>query len=269
MQCSLLSAPPLFFLNESSVSAEEDENEDEESNTDISESESGEETDISYSEAVEYDDHLERYGAYYIFLNLINNQYICRLHLPYHEIKKFMVFEECLLALFKKCRNCGDSSTRITTKTTGTFLGIIQNCSNCCYTFKWDSQPVIGSTPVGNILLSASILFSGATPTKVLRVLQMYGCATISERTYFGHQSSFLLPSVFTVWNNHQADLLKQLHQEKRRLTIGGDARADSPGHSAKFGSYTVMELEKKVVIDVELVQVSSYIMSQSFILAI
>ena len=31
----------------------------------------------------------------------------------------------------------------------------------------------------------------------------------------------------------------------------------DSPGHSAKFGSYTVMELEKKVVIDVELVQVS------------
>ena len=106
------------------------------------------------------------------FFNSINNQYICRLHLPYHEIKKFMVFEECLLVLFKKCRNCGDSSTRITTKTTGTFLGIIQNCSNCCYTFKWDSQPVIGSTPVGNILLSASILFSGATPTKVLRVLQ-------------------------------------------------------------------------------------------------
>ena len=35
MQCSLLSAPPLSFLNESSVSAEEDENQDEESNTDI------------------------------------------------------------------------------------------------------------------------------------------------------------------------------------------------------------------------------------------
>ena len=67
MQCSLLSAPPLSFLNESSVSPEEDENEDEESNTDISESESGEETDVSYSKAVEYDDRLERYGAHYIF----------------------------------------------------------------------------------------------------------------------------------------------------------------------------------------------------------
>ena len=38
---------------------------------------------------------------------------------------------------------------------------------------------------------------------------------------------------------------------------IGGDGRADSPGYSAKFGSYTVMELKRDVVIDVQLVQVS------------
>ena len=67
VQCSLLSAPPLSFLNKSSASAEEDDNEDEKSNTDTSESESGEETDVSYSEVGEYDDHLERYEAHYIF----------------------------------------------------------------------------------------------------------------------------------------------------------------------------------------------------------
>ena len=37
---------------------------------------------------------------------------------------------------------------------------------------------------------------------------------------------------------------------------LGGDGRADSPGHSAKFGSYTTMELQKKAVIDIQLVQV-------------
>ena len=37
---------------------------------------------------------------------------------------------------------------------------------------------------------------------------------------------------------------------------LGGDGRADSPGHSAKFGSYTMMELKKKIVIDIQLVQV-------------
>lgn len=53
-------------------------------------------------------------------------------------------------------------------------------------------------------------------------------------------------------------ELFKELRKEKRPLILGGDGRADSPGHSAKFGSYTVVELKRKVVIDVQLVQVST-----------
>ena len=43
------------------------------------------------------------------------------------------------------------------------------------------------------------------------------------------------------------------------QLVIGGDGRAESPGHSAKFGSYTVMESKKEVGIDISLVQVSTH----------
>ena len=50
---------------------------------------------------------------------------------------------------------------------------------------------------------------------------------------------------------------MKELKREKRALVLGGDGRADSPGHSAKFGSYTMMELKKKIVLDLQLVQVS------------
>ena len=39
-------------------------------------------------------------------------------------------------------------------------------------------------------------------------------------------------------------------------LVIGGDIRADSPGHSAKFGSYTVMDLEHHHILNVESVQI-------------
>ncbi len=38
-------------------------------------------------------------------------------------------------------------------------------------------------------------------------------------------------------------------------LIIGGDARADSPGHSAKYGSYTVMEMRIGKILMTELVQ--------------
>ena len=115
---------------------------------------------------------------------------------------------------------------------------------------------MIKKVPAGNILLSAAILFSGSLPTKVLRLLKIYGCASISRSTFFSHQEHILQPSIFTVWKDHQSELFRQLRREKRPLILGGDGRADSPGHSAKFGSYTVMELKKKAVIDIELVQV-------------
>ena len=39
-------------------------------------------------------------------------------------------------------------------------------------------------------------------------------------------------------------------------LALGGDARNDSPGHCAKYGSYTFLELKHDVVLDVQLLQV-------------
>ena len=39
-------------------------------------------------------------------------------------------------------------------------------------------------------------------------------------------------------------------------LSVGGDGRADSPGHSAKYGSYGLIDLDTNKVIHVQLVQV-------------
>ena len=49
---------------------------------------------------------------------------------------------------------------------------------------------------------------------------------------------------------------LEALKKLGKPLVIGGDARADSPGHCAKFGSYTVMDLEHHHILNIELVQV-------------
>ena len=166
------------------------------------------------------------------------------------------MFEKCLLSLFEKCNKCSHESTQITTKTMGTYLHVEQHCSFCSTTFTWDSQLFIKNQPAGNIILSASILFAGALPSKVLHVLKLFGCVTICDRTFFLHQREYLQPCISKVWAKHQESLIKQLRQEKRALIIGGDGRADSPGHSAKFGSYTVMELKEEVVLDVQLVQV-------------
>lgn len=39
-------------------------------------------------------------------------------------------------------------------------------------------------------------------------------------------------------------------------VVVGGDARCDSPGYSAKYGTYTIMDLERNKILDIQLVQV-------------
>ena len=99
----------------------------------------------------------------------------------------------------------------------------------------WNSQPCRKGIPIGNILLSAAILYSGALPAKMLLMLKILGCVSITSRTYFRHQRHYLQPAILSVWNKHQAKIIKQLQLEKRPLVLGGDGRADSPGHSAKL----------------------------------
>lgn len=42
-------------------------------------------------------------------------------------------------------------------------------------------------------------------------------------------------------------------------VVLSGDGRSDSPGHSAKYGAFTVIEQKVNKVLDVELVQVSLF----------
>ncbi len=141
--------------------------------------------------------------------------------------------------------------------TVGTLLNITFLCTSCKTQSKWDSQPYIGHFPAVNILLSAGILFAGTSANKVLRALNSIGVATYHRRTFFRHQKHILNPAIGAVFANQQERILTVLKLENSPLVIGGDGRADSPGHSAKFGTYTMMDLDADLVLEVEQMQVS------------
>ena len=48
----------------------------------------------------------------------------------------------------------------------------------------------------------------------------------------------------------------KSKRPEEKKLALSRDGRADSSGHSAKYGSYTVIEMSCNKVVDYRLVQV-------------
>lgn len=81
---------------------------------------------------------------------------------PPHKMRKFIVYEENLIELFRKCPVCTRSCiTHL--RTVGTLLCVDQVCTHCEHQKTWTSQPYVTNIPAGNIQLSAAVIFSGAS----------------------------------------------------------------------------------------------------------
>ncbi|CAL4089388.1 unnamed protein product, partial [Meganyctiphanes norvegica] len=109
--------------------------------------------------------------------------------------------------------------------------------------------------PAGNLDISAAISFNGASPTDVLRVLKSAGIETISYTTYLRHRRELIDPTIYNYWRLHQKEMFDEMKSKETGLILGGDGRSDSPGHCAKYGSYSTMELSANKIIDIQMVQ--------------
>ena len=78
----------------------------------------------------------------------------------------------------------------------------------------------------------------------------------ICKSTFEKHQNELLFPVITDAWETEQQQLFQRMKEMDGPALLGGDGRADSPGHCAKYGTYTMMELRLGKVIDVQLVQV-------------
>ena len=82
------------------------------------------------------------------------------------------------------------------------------------------------------------------------------GVSTISEQAFYDTQKNILQPVIEKRWVKEREAVIEELVAAGTPLTIAGDGRADSPGHSAKFGVYTGLETNINKIVDFELVQV-------------
>ena len=142
-------------------------------------------------------------------------------------------------------------------KANGTMVTVTQSCSRCQGVFTWNSQPppILGKYPIGNVLLSFSILMAGASINKVLLIFQHMGLQVYSARTYFRHQKSLLFPVILHHWDTYSTKLIAKIKQLKD-VAWTGDGRFDSVGHCAKYGVYTMFCTTLMKIVHFELVQV-------------
>ena len=123
------------------------------------------------------------------------------------------------------------------------------------HSYTWKSQPTINGTATGNILIPAAILFSGNTFTHIYNFANV--CVQfVSSSHFYKIQDKHLLPVIHNKWQSSQAEIVQQVSQVNH-VDICGDGRCDSPGHSAKYGAYTMMDESTRKVTDFSFVQVT------------
>lgn len=172
---------------------------------------------------------------------------------PVDEEKKYLVCHSQLLELFVICPVCSADTSGKISFLRGTAVHVTHKRL-------WKNQPYIKNMPVLNLQTSAAILFSGVKAAQALRVFQLLNIQGISRSTFFRHQQLYLHPLVFHSWQLEQSRRFDLLKAMPGSLIVSGDGRSDSPGHCAKYGTYTFMEQRMNKVIAIEIVQVRMFL---------
>ena len=106
------------------------------------------------------------------------------------------------------------------------------------------------------MLFAGSILFSGNSFQNINSFAHRLNLAFIGKSFFYDIQKEFLFPVVNKAWKDHQENLFEEVKKSKK-LDICGDGRCDSPGHNAKYGTYTVMAESTNKILDFSVVQVT------------
>lgn len=164
--------------------------------------------------------------------------------------RKFLVFESCIVSLFTKCQRtgCAAEVREIKRIVSGSRLLVQTKCvAGCLYT--WSSQPILNRMGAGNLLLAAAILFSGNTYARMHDFADYLKMPILSESQFYALQKRYLFPVVNDTWISCQVGVLQGFHGATK-VVLCGDGRCDSPGHSAKYGTYSLMDVHTGLIID-------------------
>ena len=150
------------------------------------------------------------------------------------------VFESKLDQLLITCKECG-SLCEIEKTHTGSMVTIKTVCCNN-HIFEWRSQPDLNNSPAGNVLIPSAIVFTGGTYEATKQFSQALNMNFVNKDQFYKVQSKVIFRD--------------EIKKQDRTIDLCGDGRSDSPGHNAKYGTYTLMDENSEKILDFSLVHV-------------
>ena len=168
---------------------------------------------------------------------------------------KYLVFWSSLLLLFR-CFACKEKTKITSVRTRGTFLVVAVKCHNK-HIHTWRSQPMVNNTGAGNILLSGAILYTGNTFKRISEMFDSINIPHFSRTLFYSIQKTLLFPTLNSFYKRYRSKIINICTTREENNFIG-DGRSDSPGCSAKYGTYSLMSTDLNKIVDFFVVHVST-----------
>ena len=169
----------------------------------------------------------------------------------------FIVYWVSLLLLLKRCLYPACLLTTTITKVAykGSQLIVRMKCP-AGHDTTWRSQPNVNHYSEGNLTSAASVLLSANTFTRIATFFNLAGIQWISKTAYYAIQKRFL----FGVVNKNYEEQSEKAYadiKEHGDYSFCGDGRCDSPGHNAKYLTYSFLDKITNKIFEFSLTQVT------------
>ena len=154
---------------------------------------------------------------------------------------KLVVVWSCLLQLLSFCRVCKSKAIIKTVNYFGFAVSVNLLC-DLGHKTTWSSMPKINELFSMNLLLPAAILFSGSRYEVFKDICDAIGIRYLGKTRFNYVQKAYLFPAIHNVYKKVRAVLIDEIKRNKSNVDLSGDARCDSPGYSAKYSTYSLMD---------------------------
>lgn len=169
----------------------------------------------------------------------------------------FIVYWTSLLILLEKCLfpACALSSAVTNIIYKGSQLIVTMKCPRD-HTMTWHSQPNCNHYSVGNLVGAASVLFSANTYQRLASFFELANIQWLSKTSFYAIQKKYLTGVVNKTFIEKSAEIINDI-KSRGVYTLSGDGRCDTPGHNAKYLTYSFLDRVTNKVIAFSLVQVT------------
>jgi len=172
-----------------------------------------------------------------------------------------IVMWSSLLPLLSKCQTPGCSAAVAEDNMEKYFNGAALDVKLLCdsgHQNHWSNSQKIEhkkkKVPILNIKLTVYLYLSGLSFQVFKAFCIKMDIVMFSTTTWYRYLNSLVYPVIYTFWVKHQASNIKDamdIQDVSGGVKMAGDARFDSPGYYARYGTYFMQDLETRKVLGV------------------